>query len=318
MNYIDKTDLDIANLNLLFSNYSKNTQINTKHSENLKDSSIDLINNVFKENSDFPIGDPDVNASSLSKLAELRSQSSSTCEIITYVKGEEKTRSKEIQTHEQLGKGGAGTVFSCVAKTDCVIKKSNFDLTYESQVGSLLDHRNLVRVYTLYIKQYPERLLYKLLMEKVEGKSLKDIRSIQVSNPSEKKITNEQLLDLTIQLKDCLLYLYQSKIIPVDTNLGNIMITHDNILKLLDFDYWRVETNNTVRAKRITRTFFDIISSLIACSDFHPKVACSTFEQHSLSAFSLSSSQENEDMKKNLTKNFDNFIKSIRESTVIA
>ena len=153
---------------------------------------------------------------------------------IEYTKGEVKTRDLHVSVNRKLflGEGAYGKVF--VAKHDPTkaVKKSWHPMTREYNIGAQLHHENFVKIHALFIKHFPNfQNRYKLVMERIIGKPLKNIPS----NSLPFTIT----LPLMQQAVDSCLYLFDRNIAWDDIHGGNLYIEESPPkLIIADFGFW--------------------------------------------------------------------------------
>lgn len=120
--------------------------------------------------------------------------------------------------------------------------------SHEYEIGAMLNHPVLAKSHELFIKEYPDDRpdKYKLVMEKVDGKSLASFQQ------SADAIPKEIAIKLIEQAKECCIYLFQSNVYWKDVNDGNIFIENntDN-LRIIDFGHWDKEMNSEERVKHL-------------------------------------------------------------------
>jgi calcium-dependent protein kinase len=138
-----------------------------------------------------------------------------------------------------LGKGAFGKVFKAESLTDesyrvaikelskvNMNKKDIIDLGNEVQILNQLDHPNICKYYEVY---EDKKYLY-LVMEYWSGSNLYEKLTYQGI-----KYTETDCAKMTQQLLLALHHCHSSKVTHRDIKLENIMITDDNIIKLIDF-----------------------------------------------------------------------------------
>ena len=96
----------------------------------------------------------------------------------------------------------------------------------EARAISALTHHNVAKIYT--VGSTDDGIPY-LVMEYVDGPSLSDL----IRHKTE--LTYSQIADLMAQAAMGLQAAYQLKILHLDIKPGNIMLTSDNVVKLVDF-----------------------------------------------------------------------------------
>ncbi|MCL4334472.1 MAG: DUF2791 family P-loop domain-containing protein, partial [Candidatus Thermoplasmatota archaeon] len=137
---------------------------------------------------------------------------------------------------KKLGEGGKGIVFKCTDKMlgrTVALKmiKTSLDedtvsrFNREAQTTARLGHPNIVSVYDIgSVENHPF-----LVIEYVDGKSLDDIiKDKSVLSPSE-------IVQISISIAEALEYAHKLGILHRDIKPENIMISKDNVPKLMDF-----------------------------------------------------------------------------------
>lgn len=153
---------------------------------------------------------------------------------------------EKYKIQQVLGSGGMGTVYLGTCREDgrtVAIKtihsgraeeKNIARFRREYRVLSQLNHDNIIKVFDFYTAQQT----YYLVMEYVEGKNLDDYlfpSSHLHQHPHINPEKIRQALEVTVQVCQALAYLHNRKIVHRDLKPGNIMVTKDGIVKLLDF-----------------------------------------------------------------------------------
>lgn len=138
---------------------------------------------------------------------------------------------------KKLGAGGQGTVYQALdTKLDrkVVIKVLPPELTArtanfkrferEAKLASQLDHPNICTIYDFH----EDDGTYYIAMQYVSGKN---VRQLVDGRPLEVR----SALQITIQVCDALAYAHSKNIIHRDIKAGNVMVTEDGQVKILDF-----------------------------------------------------------------------------------
>ena len=137
---------------------------------------------------------------------------------------------------KKLGEGGKGIVFKCTDKMlgrTVALKmiKTSLDeetgsrFNREAQTTARLSHPNIVSVYDIgSVDNHPF-----LVIEYVDGKSLDDI--IKDKFP----LSPSEIVRISISIADALEYSHKLGILHRDIKPENIMISNDNVPKLMDF-----------------------------------------------------------------------------------
>ena len=134
---------------------------------------------------------------------------------------------------ERIGKGGMGEVFrgvDHVLEREVAIKvlsersdevRQRFLL--EAQSMARLNHPNIVAVYDVGA----DANLSYIILEFVRGKTLREI--------DRKNLAFDTAITMTIQVLEALQYAHSQGIIHRDIKPGNVMVGHDNVVKVMDF-----------------------------------------------------------------------------------
>ena len=137
----------------------------------------------------------------------------------------------------KLGAGGQGTVYKAldtklnrtvvikVLPPEVTAKTANFKrFEREAQLCSQLDHPNICTIYDFH----QANGIFYIAMQFVEGKN---VRQLVAGRPLELK----SALSIAIQTCDALSYTHSRGIIHRDIKAGNIMVTSEGQVKVLDF-----------------------------------------------------------------------------------
>ncbi|HEY0427323.1 MAG TPA: protein kinase [Pyrinomonadaceae bacterium] len=158
---------------------------------------------------------------------------------------------------EKLGAGGQGTVYKALdTKLDrmVVIKVLPAELTArtanfkrferEAQLCSQLDHPNICTIFDFH----ETNGIYYIVMQYVEGKN---VRQLVAGRPLELK----SALSIAVQVTDALAYTHSRGIIHRDIKAGNIMVTKNGQVKILDFGLAKLmESEIPENARGVDRT----------------------------------------------------------------
>jgi len=137
---------------------------------------------------------------------------------------------------KKLGEGGKGIVFKCTDKMlgrTVALKmiKTSLDeetesrFNREAQTTAKLSHPNIVSVYDIgSVDNHPF-----LVIEYVDGRSLDDI--IKEESP----LSPSEIVRVSISIAEALEYSHKLGILHRDIKPENIMISKDNVPKLMDF-----------------------------------------------------------------------------------
>jgi len=106
-----------------------------------------------------------------------------------------------------------------------------------------LQHPNIIAVFDTEVLE--GRLA--IVMEYVEGQSLREIMQERESLPKEQRpLAVDKALDIALQLCDALIYAHSNDIIHRDVKPDNILITPQGVVKLGDFDIAKITHSSAV------------------------------------------------------------------------
>ena len=110
----------------------------------------------------------------------------------------------------------------------------------EIKLLHLLQHNNVVRVFNYYL--YPDRFSGYILMEYVDGK---DIEDFTAEFP-------DKLNDLFTQAIDGFSYLERSGVLHRDIRVGNLLVSNEGVLKIIDLGFGKQVNTSLDFDKSIT------------------------------------------------------------------
>ena len=188
---------------------------------------------------------------------------------ITYVKGEKRTKELIPTEKEPLARGSKGVVHVHRDDSKLVVKKmgGKEEIRDEYLIGAKLDHPNIVKTRKLFIKKYPDKTKYKLVMDRINGTPLTSFYHNSV-----KKLSKEEANSLLSQAKECCLYLFDQKVGWGDVNDENVIVTSDEShpekrnLKLIDFEYWKTIEDPQERALQLLLGSMEIAGWIVKSS----------------------------------------------------
>ncbi|MFO3715940.1 Stk1 family PASTA domain-containing Ser/Thr kinase [Anaerococcus cruorum] len=157
------------------------------------------------------------------------------------------------QIIEQIGVGGMAKVYKAkdklldrfvaikilkdqYAEDDEFLKKFN----NEAQSAAKLSHINIVNVFDIGEDLYQGERIHYIVMEYVEGQTLKDLIV------KEGRLSNHDIIDYSTQIAQALKTAHNAGIIHRDIKPQNILIDNYGLLKVTDFGIARVSSNATI------------------------------------------------------------------------
>ena len=154
---------------------------------------------------------------------------------------------------EEVGLGGMATVYKAkdhVLNRLVAVKVLKDEFTTdtefikrfntEAQAAASLSHPNIVSIYD--VGHEDENNLYYIVMELIQGKTLKEIIS------SEGVLTWKWAVNIAMQIASALELAHKNGIIHRDIKPHNIIITEDGIAKVTDFGIAKAVSNSTITA----------------------------------------------------------------------
>jgi len=150
---------------------------------------------------------------------------------------------------EKIGEGGMGTVYKAkchllnrfvaikILKTE-LSNDEDFVARFKREATSVarVSHPNIVNVHDVGT----DKNINFIVLEYIDGKTLKQI--IKETG----RLTSQRTLDITYQIAKALECAHKSNIIHRDIKPDNIMITEDNMVKVMDFGIAKVADSRTV------------------------------------------------------------------------
>jgi serine/threonine protein kinase len=159
------------------------------------------------------------------------------------------------QLTAKIGEGGMGVVYRArdeelnrdvavkVLATGMLEQLGKDHLLREAQTASALNHPNICTIYQ--IGRVNEG--FYLVMELIEGQPLNELARVS-------KLTTEAVIRYGVQIADALAHAHDRQIVHRDLKGGNVVITHDGRVKVLDFGL----------ARRLDRESVDAVTRLQA------------------------------------------------------
>lgn len=152
---------------------------------------------------------------------------------------------------EKIGEGGMATVYKAkcnILKRYVAVKVLRDEFTTdeefikrfntEAQAAASLTHPNIVSIYDVG----HEKNIYYIVMELVQGKTLKEIINEDGALPW------KWALNVSIQVASALEMAHKNNIVHRDIKPHNIIITEDGIAKVTDFGIAKAVSNSTITA----------------------------------------------------------------------
>ena len=180
--------------------------------------------------------------------------------MVTYQAGGEiETKQLGISTSFHINKGNFGVVYVNKFDPTKLVKKSNSDsLINEFTIGKRIDNPNFMKVYRLFEKVYVDQSgntiisLYKLEIERIEGKSLEEVLNSE-------EISLDFYLKLTEAIYNGLIYLNDQHIAWEDLNSSNIMRSNNGEVKFIDYGLYIEQPNDAKRIECLLQNYQSLV-----------------------------------------------------------
>lgn len=164
-----------------------------------------------------------------------------------------KTLKNRYEILEKIGEGGTSKIYKAKCKLlnryvaikilkDEFLEDEEFlkNFKNESRSAASISHPNIVNIYDVG----EEKNIHFIVMEYVEGMTLKDYIK------KEGKVELEKALDIIKQIALALDKAHKNSIIHRDIKPENILISNENLVKILDFGIAKAVTKSTVINKK--------------------------------------------------------------------
>jgi len=154
---------------------------------------------------------------------------------------------KDFELIGKIGEGSIGAIF----KAKYIQNKSIYALKIIKNIKNIKDrieglelskkfnHPNVIRSYGYFIDEYKGKLCIISVLEYIEGTDLYDI-----SITAHRNVRNK-LSHIILQLVYGLNYIHSFNVVHRDIKLENIMLTKNDNIKIIDFDFIIKEKDNT-------------------------------------------------------------------------
>lgn len=152
-----------------------------------------------------------------------------------------------------IGTGGMAIVYDAydtILSRPVAIKvlKENFvenetivnRLRTEAQTSAAINDDNIVAIYDVGHAEINDKNIEYIVMEKVEGSTLKDV--IQSESP----LSEDKILDYSLQIAKALQTAHRQGLVHRDIKPANILITNNGKIKVTDFGIARVSSDATL------------------------------------------------------------------------
>lgn len=184
-------------------------------------------------------------------------------------------QSDRYEFQKKLGQGGMGSVYRALdrklGRTVAIKLLLDSDLPSdmakkyffrEAQTVSVLNHPNIVALYDF--GEMDGRPF--IAMEYIEGRNLEQIAKKSPILPV------PLMVPICAQLSDALDYAHQKKVVHRDIKLGNVMVTPEERVKLMDFGLAKAITENPDRSLLVIGTPYYMAPEQIAHEDVDHRV----------------------------------------------
>lgn len=158
------------------------------------------------------------------------------------------------QLKELIGVGGMAKVYKAtdrLLQREVAIKvlKDQYEeddefvkkFSNEALSAARLSHVNIVSVYDIGEDLISGKKIHYIVMEYVDGETLKDL-----INKNKDGLSNHDIIDYSVQIAQALSSAHQSNIVHRDIKPQNILMDKYGLLKVTDFGIARVSTNATI------------------------------------------------------------------------
>lgn len=156
---------------------------------------------------------------------------------------------------EKIGTGGMGDVYKAHdRRLDRIVAIKILKAQYNDETGFIkkfkreslaaasISHPSIVSIYDVGTEDLASLKVHYIVMEYIEGRTLKEVIK------EEGRIPEKRALNYAIQILDALKVAHSKGIVHRDIKSPNIMITHDDRVKVTDFGIARIADNTTVTA----------------------------------------------------------------------
>ena len=149
--------------------------------------------------------------------------------------------------------GDVKLVYDKIGKQVCVIKQRSMNTVEIYKKLKNIDCRYIPQIFRLMVDG--DKLF--VVEEYVSGQTLAEILKYAMG------FSEETAAQILRQLCECLISLHAQKIIHRDIKPSNIMITRDNVVRLIDFSISRIEKDGTPTRRRSSTVLVKLIRAVI-------------------------------------------------------
>ena len=175
--------------------------------------------------------------------------------------GDEFTGTARFEVRRRLGAGGFGTVYECYDRRQQslvaikVLRRAEFVDRFKRELRALVDvrHPNLVELYELFC----EGSTWFFTMELIRGVGLLEYLQHEprpADNPTAAACSIGHLLQAALQLAQGIRALHERGILHRDIKPGNVLVTSDGRVRLLDFGLVRESDRGAINGISLAGT----------------------------------------------------------------
>ena len=169
-------------------------------------------------------------------------------------------REDEIERHENIGRGGFGTVLRGTWKGNFVAIKridklspGDDDVEKEAKTCQRLDHKNVVRFFGIVKSEFKGNTIIELVFEFVEHGSLYDV--LRRDGIQDQKRYEEYAAAWTMDVAKAVEYLQTEGIQHRDIKSQNFLVSSNYTLKICDFGFAKYSRHTEGHSKGCTAQY---------------------------------------------------------------